>query len=57
MLEAYEELWEKQLSDVIERLVSEGQDQMEYERLLKVVAKKRDKTKGVTFKPAKGTAV
>lgn len=30
---------------------------MEYEKLVKVAPKKRDKTKAVTFKAAKGTAV
>ena len=30
---------------------------MEFEKLMKVVPKKRDKTKAVTFKAVKGTAV
>lgn len=57
MLAAHEELWEKTLSEVVERLISENVDSMEYDKLLKVAPKRRDKTRAVTFKATKGTAV
>ena len=57
LLSSNEELWEKPLSDVVERLISEGVDQMEVSKLSKVVVKKRDKTKVVTFRASKGSAV
>ncbi|MFS8160646.1 MAG: hypothetical protein ACMG6E_10690 [Candidatus Roizmanbacteria bacterium] len=31
LLEAHEELWEKHMSDVVERLISEGHDSMDYD--------------------------
>jgi len=38
-------------------LLSEGKDTMEWSDFKKTVAKKRDKTKVVTFKATKGSAV
>ena len=57
MLAPHEELWEKLLSEPVERLISEGKDSMEYESMIKVQVRKRDKTRAVTFKVSKGTAV
>jgi hypothetical protein len=57
VLSPHEVLWEKQLPEITERLISESKDNMDYEDLVKVVPKRRDKTKAVTFKAAKGTAV
>mmetsp|Transcript_18971 Transcript_18971/g.13758 ORF Transcript_18971/g.13758 Transcript_18971/m.13758 type:complete len:155 (-) Transcript_18971:1176-1640(-) len=56
-IQAHQELWEKELPDVVERLLSENVDLMEFEKLKKVQPKKRNKTQAVTFKAAKGTAV
>lgn len=57
LLSSNEELWEKQLSDVVEKLISEGVDQMEFAKLSRVIPRKRDKTKVVTFRASKGSAV
>ena len=57
MLSEEEELWEKILSEEVEKLISEGVDSMEFTKLDKVIPKKRDKTRVVTFKASKGSAV
>ena len=57
MIKEHEELFQKELPDIVEKLISEGSDVMEYEALKRVVQKRRDKTRVVTFKTTKGTAV
>ena len=57
MLAAHEELWHKELSGQVERLISEGVDQMEISQLKSVSPRKRDMTRVVTFKATKGSAV
>jgi hypothetical protein len=57
MLSAHEELWEKDLEDNVEKLISEGVDQLEHSKLERVTPKRRDKTRVVTFKATKGSAV
>ncbi len=56
-LSAHEELWKKNLPEIAERLISEGVDQIEYDKLLRVAPKARDRTRVVTFKTQKGSAV
>ena len=57
MVTEHEELWEKELNPIVEKLLSEGKDVLEYDKLSKIVHKKRDKTRVVTFKATKGSAV
>ena len=57
MLSAHEELWKKDLGDIVEKLISEGIDQMEYTKLNSINPKPREQTRVVTFKAAKGSAV
>lgn len=56
-LSEYEELWQKDLPEIVERIISEGVDQIEFDKLLRVQPKRRDKTRVVTFKTQKGSAV
>jgi len=57
MLTENEELWSKELPPNVEILISEGIDQIVVDKISSIKQKKRDKTRVVSFKTAKGTAV
>lgn len=57
MLSEYEELWEKPLTNVVEKLITHGFPSMEVKDLKSIQPRKRDKTRAVTFKASEGSAV